>query len=164
MIIRLLLTLLMALILTIVPLPNILEQARPPWIFLIVLYCQFYLPNYFNVTLIFILGFMLDSLLATVIGEHALSLCFVAWLANSKARRFPLFSIGQQMVFIGFFAMSYQLIILLCDAFLGYQVKWLTLIAMSLVSVLLWPWLRLMGEEFLLSVSHSCPKKLNKVM
>lgn len=157
MIIRLMITVLIALILTIMPLPDILTQVRPPWILLIVLYMQFYLPNYFNATLVFMLGLMLDSLLATVIGEHALILCIVAWLANSKARRFALFPISQQMMFIGFFAMAYQLIIVLIDSFLGYQAELVSIIGAGVVSVLVWPWLRLMGEEFLLSVGHTSP-------
>ena len=158
MIIRLMITLLSALILTIMPLPEVLAQVRPPWILLVVLYVQLYLPNYFNVTLVFILGLMLDSLLATVIGEHALSLCFVSWLANSKARRFSLCPIGQQMVFIGVFAMVYQLTIILIDSFIGYKADLVLVIGAGFVSVLVWPWLRLMGEEFLLTVRHSRPR------
>lgn len=155
MIFRLIITLLAALILTIVPLPDILVQVKPPWILLIVLYVQFYLPSYFNVTLLFILGLMLDSLLATVLGEHALTLCVVTWFANSQARRFSLFPIGHQMMFIGFFTMAYQFIIVMIDSFLGYQAEFVSILGTGFVSVLVWPWLRLMGEEFLLTVRHS---------
>jgi rod shape-determining protein MreD len=158
MISRLLITLLVALILTIVPLPDSLVQVRPPWVLLVVLYVQFYLPNYFNITLVFILGLILDSLLATVIGEHALSLCFVTWFANSKARRFSLFPIAQQMMFMGVFVLTYQGILFLIDSFLGEQAKFVTLVGAGLVGVLLWPWLRLLGENFLLTVRHSRPR------
>ncbi|OGV49569.1 MAG: rod shape-determining protein MreD [Legionellales bacterium RIFCSPHIGHO2_12_FULL_42_9] len=159
MIIRLIILLLAGLILTIMPLPDILIQGRPPWILLIVLYVQLYLPNYFNVAVVFTMGIMLDSLLVTVIGEHALALCVVTWLANSKARRFALFPMGQQMGFIGFFAMAYQLIIVLIDSFLGDQAKLVSVIGGGVVSVLVWPWLRLMGEEVLLTARHSSPRK-----
>ena len=158
MIIRLIILLLGALILTIMPLPDILIHVRPPWILLIALYVQLYLPNYFNVAVVFTVGFMLDSLLATVIGEHALSLCFVTWLATGIARRFSLFPISQQMVLIGFFAMAYQLILVLVDSFLGYQAEFVSVMGSGLVSVLAWPWLRLLGEEFLLTVRHSRPR------
>src|SRR3990167_6941158 len=149
--IRVMITFLAGLILTIMPLPDMLVQFRPPWILLILLYMQFYLPHYFNVTLIFILGLMLDSLLATVIGEHALILCVVAWLATSKTRRFALFSIGQQMIFIAFFAMVYQIGIALIDSFLGYRATLESILGAGLVSVLVWPWLSWMGGKWLLA-------------
>ena len=156
--IRVMITFLAGLILTIMPLPDMLVQFRPPWILLILLYMQFYLPHYFNVTLIFILGLMLDSLLATVIGEHALILCVVAWLATSKTRRFALFSIGQQMIFIAFFAMVYQIGIALIDSFLGYRATLESILGAGLVSVLVWPWLSWMGGKWLLE-SYSQAKR-----
>ena len=152
---RIMIIFLVALILTICPLPEIVAQIRPPWILLIILYVQFYLPRYFKLLLVFLLGLMLDSLLATVIGEHAFALCFVTWLASTKTRRFSLFPISQQMMYIGLFAIAYQLVIVLIDSFLGYQAKWLTVLGVGFVSVLIWPWLRLLGEEFLLTGAFS---------
>ena len=153
--IRMMFLFLVVLILTILPLPEALVQMRPSWMLLIVLYIQFYLPNYFKVMLVFFLGLTLDSLLSSVIGEHAFCLCFVAWLASGKARHFSLFSMGQQMFFIGCFALLYQLLIFLIDSRLGYQTKPLMIIGTSLTSILAWPWLRLVGEEFLLAASYS---------
>ena len=143
--------LLVALILTIMPLPSVLVACRPPWVLLLILYIQFYYPDLFKLSLVFLLGLVLDSLLATVIGEHAFSLCFVAWLANSKARRFSFFPMSQQMIFISLFAGVYQLTIVLLDSLLGNQGQMVTVLGGSVVSVLLWPWVRLFGEEWLLA-------------
>lgn len=142
---------LLALVLTIVPLPEILAGIRLPWVLLLFLYIQFYLPDYFKVSILFIIGLFLDVLLSTVIGEHTLALSLVTWLASNKSRRFYFFSIGQQMILIGFFCLLYQLIILTIDAFLGFYVGIAGAIGSSLMSILVWPWIRLAGGELLLS-------------
>jgi len=142
---------LIALILTIIPLPDLLIPFRPPWVVLLTLYVQFYLPNSFKVVLLIVLGFILDTLLATVIGEHAFALCLVSLVASSKARRFYFFSIGQQMALMGLFCGLYQLTISLIDAFLGFNINLLSLGGTTLLCVLFWPWIRLIGEEMLLA-------------
>lgn len=147
---RLLTVFLIALILTIIPLPSLFVSIRPPWILILVLYLQFYMPDYFKVSMLFVLGLILDALLSTVIGEHAFALCLVCWLASSKARRFYFFSIGQQMALIGFFCALYQLLIFLIDAFMGYRMSMVGVAGASLLSILFWPWLRLLAEETLL--------------
>ncbi|STX37869.1 rod shape-determining protein MreD [Legionella feeleii] len=88
---RLIIAIMLALVLTILPLPDLLVGLRPPWVLMLVLYLQYYLPDHFNISLLVIIGLMLDVLLATVIGEHAFALCFVSWIASNKARRFSFF-------------------------------------------------------------------------
>lgn len=148
---RLIVAFLLALALTIVPIPEFLAGIRPPWVLLLFLYLQFYLPDYFKVIVLFVIGLFLDVLLSTVIGEHALALSLVTWLASNKSRRFYFFSMGQQMVLIGFFCLLYQLIILTIDAFLGFYVGIAGAIGGALISVLVWPWIRLAGGDMLLS-------------
>jgi len=143
------LVLMLSLILTILPLPQVLVIARPVWVLLLLLYLQFYRPDYCNLTLLFILGLTLDILLSSVIGEHILTLTLVIWIASNQARRFYFFSIGQQMLFIGLFCLLYQLILFTIDSFIGVHRDLLSLFLPPVVSVLFWPWLRLMGEELL---------------
>lgn len=155
---RLLISILLALVLTILPLPGFLMGIRPPWVLLLVLYLQFYMPDYFNLFVLFLLGLILDVLLSTVIGEHAFALCLISWIASNKARRFSFFSIGQQMALIGFFALFYQLILLTIDAFLGFYITFTSMLGSTLISIVLWPWIRLLAEDTLLAkVRYSRP-------
>lgn len=147
---RLTIAFLLALILTILPMPEILLGTRPMWVLMLILYLQFYMPDSFNLFVLFVLGLFLDTLLSTVIGEHTLALSLVTWIASSKARRFYFFSIGQQMMLMGFFCFLYQIIILTIDAFLGFHVGFVSVIGSTAISVLLWPWVRLIAEESLL--------------
>lgn len=146
---RLIVAFLAALILTIMPLPEFLLAFRPPWILLLMLYLQFYLPEHFKIVLLFAMGLVLDTLLSTVIGEHVFALTLVCWLASSKARRFYFFSISQQMALISVFCMLYQFTVLLIDAFLGHRVGFWSVPGVGLLSILLWPWMRLLAEEIL---------------
>lgn len=148
---RLVLAFLLVLALTILPMPEFMSGIRPPWVLMLVLYLQFYLPDYFDVWVLFIVGLILDVLLSTVLGEHAFALCMVAWLASNKARRFYFFSIGQQMALIGLLCFVYQLIMMLIDAFISFHTSWLGLIGSTLLSVLMWPWVRLVAEDTLLA-------------
>lgn len=148
--IRLSIAFVLALVMTIVPLPQFLTGIRPPWVLLLILYVQFSLPESFNLGVLFLVGLVLDALLATVLGEHAFALTLVAWITSSRARRFNFFSIGQQMALVGFFCLIYQLIIFSIDVFLGYYPSLFNVLGSTLASIVLWPWIRLLTDETLL--------------
>ncbi|KTC66012.1 Rod shape-determining protein MreD (plasmid) [Legionella adelaidensis] len=145
--IRLLLALIVALILTILPLPEFMLGVRPPWVLLLLLYAEFYLPKNFSTISVFFLGLCLDILLFHVIGENAFALLITTWVATGKTRRFAFFSVGQQMVLIGLFALIYESILLLIDAFLGNNYSSITVVGSTILAMLLWPWVRILAES-----------------
>lgn len=153
--IRLFLALFISFVLTILPLPEMVIGFRPPWILLFVLYVQFFLPHYFNVTLLLFIGLCIDVLLSTVIGEHAFALLLTTWLAAGKARRFGFFSLIQQMMLIALLCLVYQLIIFFIDAFLGYHNGVWTFSGAVVLSMLFWPWLRVLADGSLLTESST---------
>ncbi len=146
---RFLLAILLVLTMTIIPLPDVIAVFRPPWVMLFVLYVQFYLPRYFRVTWVFILGLSMDVLLASVFGEHAFALLVASCLAASKARRFNFFSIAQQMILIALFCMVYQLIIVLIDSSLGYNNKIMFAIGTIFLTMIVWPWAKMLADNTL---------------
>lgn len=146
---RLAIAIVLALALTILPLPDLLIGLRPPWVLMLVLYLQFFLPNYFNVIILLLIGLVLDVLLATVLGEHVFALSVVSWIASNKARRFNFFSMWQQMALIGFFCLLYQMLILTMEAFLGYHIAFIMSLGSAVISMLLWPWVRLLADDTL---------------
>lgn len=152
---RLFIAFLIALALTILPLPEIIVGIRPPWVLMLLLYVQYHLSDRFNVILVLILGLVLDALLSTLIGEHTFALAIVCWLASSKVRRFRFFSIGQQIGLIAVFCLLYQTIIFAIDAYLGFYVNFIDVLGSTIISVLLWPWIRLLSEDTLLVRFHA---------
>lgn len=146
---RLLLITILSLVLCILPAPDSLTGFRPPWIFLLVFYIQCFLPRFFNLTGILLLGLCQDVLLSTILGEHAFALLLITWITNTKSRRFRFFSISQQLALVGVYCFVYQSIILSIDALLGFSYHFFTPIKGALVGVLLWPWVRLALDEAL---------------
>lgn len=140
-----------ALILSILPMPELISIFRPPWILLFVLYIEYYLPDNFKLTTLLFVGLALDILLSTVIGEHSFALLLVTWLASTKSRRFQFFSIMQQICLIGFFCLVYQAAISFIDALLGFNYSLLMPVTSAILGMFIWPWIRLLGDGSLLT-------------
>lgn len=140
-----------ALVLSILPLPELISSFRPPWVLLLVLYIEYYLPDNFKVTSLCIVGLSMDVLLSTVIGEHSFSLLLTTWMASTKSRRFQFFSIMQQICLIGFFCFFYQTLLAFIDALLGFHYSLLVPVASAVLGMLIWPWIRLLGDGSLLT-------------
>lgn len=147
---RLWVAFLAALTLSILPMPALFAEFRPPWMLLLVLYLEYFLPGKFKLTALLLVGLLLDVLLSTVIGEHSFALLLVTWIASNKSRRFQFFSIGQQICFVGFFCLLYQAVICFIDALLGFNYNVLLPLASAFSSMLLWPWIRLLADGSLL--------------
>lgn len=136
--------------LSILPLPAAISMYRPPWVLLLVLYVEFYLPGYLRIYVLMLLGLILDVLLASVIGQHSLALLLVTWLASSKSRRFHFFSMAQQTVLVGLFCLMYQIILSMTDGILGLQYSLIAPVISALFSMMFWPWIRILGDSSLL--------------
>ena len=88
------LSLLAALLLTIVPIPTEIEVYRPQWLALFLIYWTIALPQRVSVGHGFLFGLLLDVLTGTTMGENALSLSlisFIAYQTHSRLRVFPYF-------------------------------------------------------------------------
>jgi rod shape-determining protein MreD len=140
-----------ALSLAILPIPALFTAFRPPWILLLVLYIEYFLPGKFKISALLFVGLLLDVLLSTVIGEHSFALLLVTWIASSKSRRFQFFSMMQQICLIGFFCLLYQSAISLTDALLGFNYSALSPLGSALSGMFFWPWIRLLGDDTLLT-------------
>ncbi len=154
---RLLAAVIISLLFSIVPLPDFLSGIRPPIVLLFILYVQFYLPAFFSLTAILLIGLCMDVLLATILGQHAMALVLASWLLNSRARRFQFFSIGQQMLLVGLVCFIYQFSLLLVDIVSAANYHWFSALACALLGMFFWPWLKILADDsfFLKSpVSH----------
>ncbi len=147
---RLLVGFIAALILSILPMPELISSLRPPWVLLLVLYIEYFLPGNFKLITLLLVGLTLDVLLSTVIGEHSFALLTVTWIASTKSRRFQFFSMMQQICLIGFFCLLYQSIISFIDALLGFNYSIFIPLASAALGMFFWPWIRLLGEDTLI--------------
>ncbi|MBA4696931.1 MAG: rod shape-determining protein MreD [Legionella sp.] len=146
---RVVIALVLSCALTILPLPQWAANFKPQWVLMFVLYLQFFLTAYCHPFLLLLLGFILDALLVTVLGEHAFALLVVVWIASRWRRRFTFYYMGQQIVVIGLLCFLYQSLLLLIESFLGYPSSFMSIAQSSLISMVLWPWMKLLGDDTL---------------
>lgn len=87
------LSLIFGLMLTIMPLPGAAESFRPDWLALLVIFWTMQLPRTWSVGTAWIIGIVLDVSQGTLLGQHALTLCVVAFVTvrfHLLMRVFPL--------------------------------------------------------------------------
>ncbi|AKH68849.1 rod shape-determining protein MreD [Spongiibacter sp. IMCC21906] len=90
------LTLLLALLLSIVPIDGVLAWARPHYLMVVLAYWVLVLPERIGVIVAFLCGFLLDILLGDVLGENAFSLAVIAYILQVSYQRLRMFSIVKQ--------------------------------------------------------------------
>src|SRR5690606_19384391 len=91
---RMILTALTALFFNVLPLPPMLDALRPPFLVLAVLYWSIAAPRAGGITLGFVAGFAIDVFEGAVLGQHALALSLITYLAvreHQKIRSKPAF-------------------------------------------------------------------------
>ncbi|GAA3542058.1 rod shape-determining protein MreD [Zobellella aerophila] len=137
-------SLLLALILSILPLPGLVAPFRPDWLLVIMLYWVLALPHRANVGTAWVVGLLLDLLLGSILGVHALALVIPVYLAASQFQRLRNYSVWQQAFIIGALALLNKLIIFWAsyidrDIQLDYHYFW------SIISsMVIWPWVFLL--------------------
>ena len=133
-------TLCVALLLTIMPIPDWARHFRPAWVALILIYWAMALPHRVGIGVAFATGIMLDVISGTLLGQHALGLAVIIYITLHLHQRVRLFPAWQQSLVV--------LALLLLDHMLNLWVIGLTRehppgleywIA-PLVGMLLWPW------------------------
>ena len=108
-------TALIALILTVLPLPSYLALVRPMFLVLTVLYWSIASPRAGGITLGFFSGLMLDVFQGPVLGEHALALSIITFVAvreHQKIRSKPAF---QQSLIVFAVLLAYESLLFFID-------------------------------------------------
>jgi len=87
------LSLIIGLMLTLMPLPTAADAFRPDWLALLVIFWAMQLPRTWSVGSAWVIGIVLDASTGTLLGQHALALCVVAFATvrfHLLMRVFPL--------------------------------------------------------------------------
>jgi rod shape-determining protein MreD len=131
-----------ALVLTVVPVPGWAEIWRPAWVALVLIYWCVTIPQHAGVLTGWLLGLLLDVLTGTLLGQHALALCVTAFLALKLHQRIRVLPVWQQGISVFALILCYQLLLLWINGALGRPVAAVWAYWSSpLTSALLWPWI-----------------------
>ena len=95
-----LLSVIAALLLSIMPLSSELNSWRPEWLTLILIFWGMHAPQWIGIWMALILGIILDVLLATPLGFYGLSSVVVMQLARATHRWSGIFSVRQTTLLV----------------------------------------------------------------
>lgn len=139
--IAILLSFLVALMLTALPMPAWAALWRPAWVALVLIYWCMAAPTYTGVVMGWVLGLFLDVLAGALLGQHALALAIVAFVAHRFHRQVRVLPIWQQAVSVFGLVFIYQALILWITGIQGMPIVAAAYWSSPLVSMLLWPWI-----------------------
>ena len=130
-----------ALMLTIVPLPQWADHARPEWVAMVLVYWTLAIPARVGVTTGWITGLLLDVLQGALLGQHALSLALISYFTLQFYQRLRIYRAWQQALVIFMLVLIQQLLTLWILGIIDQAPNSSTLYWLpSLTSMLLWPW------------------------
>ncbi len=133
-------SLLLALLLSVAPMPQFMEVGRPLWLALVLSYWVLALPHRLGMVSAWGLGLVEDVLYGTLFGQNALILTLITFLVLSLQRRLRMFPMWQQsLVLLVVFGLA-QLVQLWLNALTGNRLPTLLFVLPALISALLWPW------------------------
>jgi rod shape-determining protein MreD len=137
--VRMALTALVALALTVLPLPMWLDVVRPAFLVLTVLYWSINAPRASGIGLGFACGLMLDVFQGPVLGEHALALSIVAYIAVREHQRIRSKPAFQQSLLVFVALIFYEFVLFAIDGWTGHPVtsplRWVH----CLTGAIIWP-------------------------
>jgi len=129
-----------ALMLTALPMPVWAALWRPAWVALVLVYWCMAAPRYAGIVMGWVLGLFLDVLAGTLLGQHALALAVVAFVVHRFHRQVRVLPLWQQGVGVFGLVFLYQVLILWITGIRGIPVLASAYWSSPLVSMLLWPW------------------------
>jgi len=133
-------TFLIALLLSILPLPEWAQWLAPHWMLLVLIYWILALPHRVNLSYAFIAGIFMDLLNGTLFGEHALAFLIVAYMTLRLHKQIRVFPMTQQAITIFIMLLFYQAVLFWVQGIIGNPIGSLWIWFTCLSSVLLWPW------------------------
>lgn len=130
-------SLLLALLLGLVPLPALLQPLRPYWLALVLSYWVIETPERAGLGFAFIAGLVADLLYGGILGEQALRLVIMTFILQRFRARIRFFPMSQQALAIGGLLVNDRIVsaaihLLLGEPVLPWAYWWAPLLGMAL--------------------------------
>lgn len=138
------LTLIVALLLSVLPMPEHMEIGRPLWLALVLTFWAIHFPQNIGVLTAWCVGIAQDILYGSLFGQHALALVIIMFLVLTLQQRLKVFPLWQQScVLLVIYGLA-QLVLLWLSTLSGMRPEINYYAWPVLISCLLWPWLYLL--------------------
>jgi rod shape-determining protein MreD len=129
--------------LAVMPVPDAVAALRPDWVAVVLLYWSLMAPRHFSLLTAFWMGLALDTLSGALLGQNALALLVVVYLAEKFHLRLRVFPVSQLAFTVFVLLALYEFILFWIDGMAGRTVplaeRWVPPLTGTLV------WLALYG-------------------
>lgn len=133
-------SLVIALILMILPLPDWAQMYRPNWIALVLIYWSMALPSRVGLWFAFFCGIVLDTSLGTILGQHTLALVVVIFFNLNFYQRIRVLALAQQSIYVFALLLINQVVVAWVEGIMGRPTPLMAYFGAPLVGMVIWPW------------------------
>jgi rod shape-determining protein MreD len=124
--------------LAVVPLPALVAPFRPDWVAVVLIYWSLAAPRRFSLLTAFWMGIALDTLTGALLGQHALALLLVVYLAEHFYLRVRVFPVSQTVLTVLILLSLYEFTLFWIDGVAGRTVPLIERWAPPLTGAAVW--------------------------
>lgn len=141
------LTLIAALMLMILPLPDWVRNYRPDWVALFLIYWSMALPKRVGLWYAFVSGFFVDVAMGTMFGQHSLTLVLITFINLNVHQRIRVMTLGRQAIYVLVLLLINQLIQIWIEGMMERDPPFIAFIGPALTGMALWPWVFILMRD-----------------
>ena len=124
--------------LAVVPLPDVIAPLRPDWVAVVLLYWSLTAQRHFSLLTAFWMGLALDTLSGALLGQNALALLVIVYLAEKFHLRLRVFPVSQVAFAVLVLLGLYEFILFWIDGMAGRSVPLIERWVPPLTGTLVW--------------------------
>ena len=134
-------TLIVALMLTMMPMSDAISAFRPDWVALIVIFWAMSVPRSYSVGAAWFAGILVDVTQGTLLGQHALALCAIAYITVKFHLLMRVFPLLQLTATIFALLALYQFLLFWINGVAGVHAASVSYWGPVIIGTLIWPFL-----------------------
>jgi rod shape-determining protein MreD len=138
------LTVLLALIAQVIPLPDWLSVVRPSFVALVIIYWSVYAPHAGGIFAPWLAGLALDVFKGEVLAQNALAIALVAYITMTLHQRLRNQTLVQQSLFVFFMLALNEVVVWGIEGWSGHAMstpwRWIQ----PMIGAMLWPFIALL--------------------
>lgn len=134
-------TLVVGLMLSIMPLPEAAEAFRPDWLALLLIFWAMQLPRTWSVGTAWVVGLVLDVSYGSLLGQHAVALCVIVFATVRFHLLMRVFPLSQLSATVFALLALYQFILFWINGVAGVTAPTVTYWGPVITGTLIWPFL-----------------------
>ncbi|MEE4162022.1 MAG: rod shape-determining protein MreD [Woeseiaceae bacterium] len=132
-------SIILALMLTMVPLPASIDTYRPDWVALVLIYWTMMLPQSYSVGIAWLVGLLLDVAQGTLLGQHALALVVIIFLTSRFHLLMRVFPMSQLTATVFALLTVYQFLLFWINGVAGVAAPAASYWAPVITGTFFWP-------------------------